>query len=128
MRIETPLARTRGLGAAKEGVNHWWAQRLTAIILVPLTLWFVASLWWLVVGGADRAALVDWLRGPVAAILMILFVGATFYHAKLGLQVVIEDYVQTRWLKTVMLVMMTLGCIVLGLASTFAVIKLALGG
>ena len=93
MTLQTPLAKVRHLGAAKEGANHWWWQRLTAILLVPLSLWFVGSLWSIVVGGADRDALVDWLSGPVAAVLMLLFLGATFYHLKLGLQVVIEDYV-----------------------------------
>jgi len=125
--LQSPLARVRHLGAAKEGVSHWWGQRLTALLLVPLALWFVGSLWSLVVGGADRAALVDWLSGPVAAVLMLLFLGATFYHLKLGLQVVIEDYVH-GYCKWVLLVLNTLLCLVLGLAALYAVIVLAVGG
>lgn len=128
MRIETPLARVRHLGSAKEGTNHWWWQRLTAILLVPLSLWFVASLWWLVVGGASYEAFADWLSGPVAAILMVLFIGAIFYHFKLGMQVVIEDYVHTGWLKWTLSIGMTLGCLVLGLASVYSVIVVAVGG
>ena len=128
MRIETPLARVRHLGSAKEGVEHWWWQRLTALLLVPLSLWFVASIWWLVVSGADYASFADWLSGPVAAILMILFVGITFYHLKLGMQVVIEDYVHTKWLKWTMLAYLTLGCLILGLASVYSVIAIALRG
>ena len=96
MALQTPLAKVRHLGSAKEGVNHWWWQRLTAILLVPLSLWFVGSLWSIVAGGADRDAFADWLSGPVAAVLMLLFLGATFYHLKLGLQVVIEDYVHGK--------------------------------
>lgn len=128
MRIETPLARVRHLGSAKEGVEHWWMQRLTAILLVPLSLWFVASIWWLVVGGADYAAFQSWLQGPVSAILMILFLGATFYHLKLGMQVVIEDYVHAEWLKMAMIITVTLGCLTLGLASTYSIIVIALRG
>ena len=127
MALQTPLSKVRHLGSAKEGVNHWWGQRLTAILLVPLSLWFVGSLWSIVVGGADRAALVDWLSGPVAAVLMLLFLGATFYHLKLGLQVVIEDYVHgpCKW---VLLILNALLCLVLGLAALYSVIAIALGG
>ncbi len=127
MSIETPLARVRHLGSAKEGVGHWWWQRLTALLLVPLSLWFVGSLWWIVVSGADYASFVDWLSGPVAAILMLLFLGATFYHLKLGLQVVIEDYAR-GWCKWTMLILTSLGCLLLGLASVYSVIVIALRG
>ena len=127
MSIETPLARVRHLGPAKEGVEHWWWQRLTALLLVPLSLWFVGSLWWIVVSGASYATFVDWLSGPVAAILMILFLCATFYHLKLGVQVVLEDYVH-GWKKWTMLILVTLGCFVLGLASIYSVIVIALRG
>ena len=127
MTLQTPLAKVRHLGAAKEGVHHWWGQRLTAILLVPLSLWFVGSLWSIVVGGGGRDALVDWLSGPVAAVLMLLFLGATFYHLKLGLQVVIEDYVHgpCKW---VLLILNTLLCLLLALAALYSVILIALGG
>ena len=91
-RMRSPLGRAIGLGSAKEGVGHWWAQRVTAIALVPLAVWFVI----VVVGlaGADRAVFVDWVRHPVPAVLLVLLLVATFYHGALGLQVVIEDYVE----------------------------------
>ncbi len=128
MRIQTPLARVRYLGSAKEGSDHWWWQRLTAIMLVPLSLWFVASIWWIVVGGASYEAFQDWLSGPVAAILMLLFVGALFYHLKLGLQVVIEDYVHHKPLKWAFIIGLNLGCLIGAVAALYSVIAISLGG
>ena len=127
MALQTPLAKVRYLGSAKEGVNHWWWQRLTAILLVPLSLWFVGSLWSLIAAGADRDDFVDWLSGPVAAVLMLLFLGATFYHLKLGLQVVIEDYVHGKC-KWPLLILNTLLCLVLCLAALYSVILIAVQG
>ncbi len=92
--FRTELARVRGLGAAKEGVHHWWMQRVSAIALVPLTLWFVIAL--VAHTGTDYAATRAWLGSPVIFGLMVLLIGATFYHAQLGLQVVIEDYVHSE--------------------------------
>ena len=128
MRIQTPLARVRYLGSAKEGADHWWWQRLTALLLVPLSLWFVASIWWLVIGGATYEAYQDWLSGPVAAILMLLFIGMMFYHLKLGLQVVIEDYVHTKAVKWTFLVMINLGCLIGAIAAIYSTVAVALGG
>mgnify|MGYP006233518885 FL=1 len=128
MSIQTPLARVRYLGSAKEGSNHWWWQRLTAIMLIPLTLWFVASIWWLVVGGATYEAFQDWLSGPVAAILMLLLIGAMFYHLKLGLQVVIEDYVHNKPLKWAILIKLNIGCVVGAVAAIYSTIAVAFGG
>ena len=127
MSAGTPLARVRHLGAAGEGTGHWWRQRLTALALVPLSLWFVGSLWSIVAGGARRAAFVDWLSGPVAAILMLLFLGMTFCHLKLGLQTVIEDYAR-GWPKWTMLTLNALLCLLLGLASVYSVVVIALRG
>ena len=96
MSLRSDLGRVRGLGAAKEGVSHWWAQRLTAIALAPLTIWFV----WSIVGliGVDHVGFREWLGVSVNLVLMILFVSALFYHMQLGIQVVIEDYVHDeRW-------------------------------
>ncbi|MBI07410.1 MAG: succinate dehydrogenase, hydrophobic membrane anchor protein [Rhodospirillaceae bacterium] len=128
MRIQTPLARVRYLGSAKEGGDHWWWQRLTAILLVPLTLWFVASIWWIVVSGASHHMFQDWLSGPVAAILMLLFVGALFYHLKLGLQVVIEDYVHYKPLKWTLLIGLNLGCLIGAVAALYSTVAVAFGG
>jgi len=128
MSIQTPLARVRHLGSAKEGADHWWWQRLTAILLVPLSLWFVASIWWLIIGGATYEAFQDWLSGPVAAILMLIFVGALFYHLKLGLQVVTEDYVHKKAVKWTFLVIINLGCLIGAVAAVYSTVAVAFGG
>ncbi|HLW26747.1 MAG TPA: succinate dehydrogenase, hydrophobic membrane anchor protein [Kiloniellales bacterium] len=94
MSLRTPLARVRHLGSARDGTRHWWVQRVTALALVPLTLWFVISI--ISNLGADHPALVDWIGNPLTATLLILLIGATFYHAVLGLQVVIEDYIHDK--------------------------------
>lgn len=97
MSLRSPLGQVRGLGSAKEGVNHWWGLRLSALALVPLTVWFVVSLLGLV--GADHAAVKAWAGSPLVASLLVLLVAATFYHAVMGLQTVIEDYVHQEGLK-----------------------------
>jgi succinate dehydrogenase / fumarate reductase membrane anchor subunit len=122
MSLRTPLARVRHLGSAKEGTGHWWAQRLTALALIPLTIWFVASL--VSLAGADHAAMAAWMGNPVSAGLMILLVVATFYHAALGLQVVIEDYVHSEGAKMAALIAVNGLCVVLGLTAVLAVLSL----
>ncbi len=89
----SPVARARGLGSAKAGIAPWWAERASAVALVPLTLWFAASI--IVHTNSDYAAFIGWLRTPVATTLMILLLVTLFYHTALGLQVVIEDYVHS---------------------------------
>jgi len=123
--LRTPLSRARGLGSAKEGVQHWWAQRVSAVALVPLGLWFCASLVGLAGGG--RAALVAWLHGPAAAILTILTIGAVFYHGALGVQVVIEDYAPNEGTKVAGIIATRLAALLLAVAGIYAVLKLALG-
>ena len=125
MSLRTPLGEARGLGSAKEGTHHWWHERLTAIALIPLGVWFVISL--IVFTGASHAEVIDWMGRPVNAGLLLLLIGATFYHLKLGLQAVIEDYVNTEWRKVTALIAMTFGCIALGLASAIAVIVVMVG-
>lgn len=122
MSLRTPLARVRHLGSAKDGTGHWWAQRLTALALIPLTIWFVASL--VSLAGADHAAMAAWMGNPVSAGLMILLVVATFYHAALGLQVVIEDYVHGEGAKMAALIAVKGLCVVLGLTAVLAVLSL----
>jgi succinate dehydrogenase / fumarate reductase membrane anchor subunit len=124
--MRSPLGRVLGLGSAKEGVEHWWHQRTTALLLVPLTLWFVIAVIGLV--GADRAAIVAWMHNPMAAMLMILLIAASFYHAALGLQVVIEDYIHGEVAKLVTLLAMRLLCILFVLRGVLAVLKLAFLG
>jgi len=124
VKFRTPLARVRGLGSAKSGTHHWWMQRLTAIALVPLSLWFVASL--IVVVTADHAVVIEWLHSPLAAILCSALIVAIFYHGQLGLQVVVEDYVHTEWLKLASIVVMKLSSLLLAAACLFAVLSIAL--
>jgi succinate dehydrogenase / fumarate reductase membrane anchor subunit len=126
MSMRTPLGRVRGLGSAKEGVAHWWAQRLTAVALVPLLLWFVASL--VQMAGADHAHVVAWIAHlPVAVLLSLLFV-AGLYHLALGLQVVIEDYIHGEPSRIVALVLVKFGCWALAAAAVFSVLKIAFRG
>jgi succinate dehydrogenase / fumarate reductase, membrane anchor subunit len=124
--LRTPLARAIGLGSAKEGVEHWWAQRLGAIALVPLSLWFVGSV--IALAGADRALVVEWLASPVSAVAMVLFLGVGFHHAALGVQVVIEDYVHGEGAKFAALILNKLVCFALAAAGIFAVLRISFGG
>ncbi len=89
--LRSPLGRARGLGSAKEGLHHWWVQRLTALALIPLTVWFVASVVGLAGSGYEEFVL--WLANPCNATIMILFLGVGLHHAQAGMQVVLEDYV-----------------------------------
>src|SRR6202011_5184424 len=88
--LRSPLGRARGLGSARAGSKHWWAQRLSSVALVPLTLWFIWSIMHLTT--ASQADIVDWLGSPVRLALLLALIAATFHHLQLGLQVVIEDY------------------------------------
>jgi len=122
--MRSPLGRAIGLGSAKEGVAHWWAQRVTALALVPLTLWFVIAVIGMI--GADHAVFVAWVRSPMPAVLLILLLGATFYHTALGLQVVIEDYVHGEAMRLGALLVMRLLCIVFAVRGILAVLQMAL--
>jgi succinate dehydrogenase / fumarate reductase, membrane anchor subunit len=120
--MRSALGRVRGLGSAKEGVEHWWMQRLTAIALVPLTVWFVASI--VAHAGADQAAVAAWVASPFVAVPLILLVIATFYHAALGLQVVIEDYIAHEGWRMAWLVTMKFAFIVMSVVALLSILKL----
>ncbi len=124
--LRTPVARARGLGSAKEGVHHWWVQRVSALALVPLTLWFAASVVGLAGVGYDR--FIAWLSNPLPAVLMILLILATFYHAALGMQVVYEDYVRPRWVQVTVDVATKFACAILATLAVFSVLRIAFGG
>ena len=124
-RMRSPLGRALGLGSAKEGVEHWWLQRITAAALVPLSVWFVIAIIRLV--GADIETVRDWVSAPMPAILLVLLLIATFWHASLGLQVVIEDYVHTPLTKLGLVIVVRLGCFAFAVAGIFAVLSMALG-
>ncbi|GAB4176003.1 MAG: succinate dehydrogenase, hydrophobic membrane anchor protein [Thalassobaculales bacterium] len=125
MAMRSMMGRVRGLGSAKEGVEHWWQQRLTAVALVPLLLWFVAGV--IAAAGGDHAAVAAWIGNPVTAVLLLLLIGSGFLHGMLGLQVVIEDYIHGEGLKLALLVAVKFAGWGLGLASAFAVLKIAFG-
>jgi succinate dehydrogenase / fumarate reductase, membrane anchor subunit len=122
--MRSPLGRAIGLGSAKEGVEHWWAQRITAITLVPLALWFVMTV--IGLAGAEHGLLVDWVSQPLAAVLLILFLIAAFYHSALGLQVVIEDYVENEAARLGLIIAMRLAHILLAALGIFAVLRIAI--
>jgi succinate dehydrogenase / fumarate reductase membrane anchor subunit len=125
MNLRSPLGRVRGLGSAKEGVAHWWAQRLTAVALVPLVIWFVASV--CAMTGADYAAVREWVASPVVSILLVLLTVAVFHHAQLGLQVVLEDYVHSEGLKIAGIVLVKFAAFALAVATILSIVRIALG-
>lgn len=119
----SPLGRARGLGSARAGSKHWWAQRLTAIALVPLTLWFIWSM--LRLTDANQGDMRDWLSSPYRLAMMLALIVATFHHLQLGLQVVIEDYVHDEGIKLASILAMK-GVVIL-LALICAISALSLG-
>ena len=123
--MRTPLARAIGLGSAKGGVGAWWAERVSAVALVPLTLWLVASI--IAHTGSDYATFIVWLRTPLTAILMILLLIALFYHTALGLQVVIEDYLHSG-AEFAAVIAVRFGCFALATAGIVAALRIAFGG
>lgn len=123
MSLRSPLSQARGLGSAKDGVGHWWAQRVTAFALIPLSIWFVYSLARFPL--ADYGTMVLWVQSPLVAVALVLFFAAMFYHAALGVQVVIEDYVANEGVKLVSIVVAKFALYALGAASIFAVLKIA---
>ena len=124
MSLRTPLGRVLGMGAAKEGVHHWWVQRLTSVALIPLAVSFVVSLFALPT--LDYAVVHMWVHQTWTAILLILFIGLASWHSKLGVQVVIEDYVHGG-AKTLVLILSTFVHTLIAAASIFAVLKVAFG-
>ncbi len=123
--IRSSLAQARGLGSSKTGVAHWWAQRISAVALVPLTLWFVACLASQL--GADYSSVTNWLSSPLQASLLAIYIAAIFYHSQLGLQVVIEDYVHIESVKMAALIALQLANILLAVAAIFSVIMILVG-
>jgi len=125
MSLMTPLNRVLGMGTAKGAGEHWWLQRLTAVALLPLGLWFACAL--LTLPGFDYASVVAWVQRPLTSILLILMVIAVGYHSALGLQVVVEDYVAGKGPRAATLLASTLAHAGLSVAAVFAVLKVALG-
>jgi succinate dehydrogenase / fumarate reductase membrane anchor subunit len=126
MSLRTPLGRVRGLGSAKDGTHHWWMQRVTAVALIPLVLLFAGYVLALV--GSPHAEVAATLGSPLGSLIALLLIAALFYHFKLGIQVVIEDYVHGEGAKIALIMLSNFFCIVVGLASALSVLKLAFGG
>ncbi|QLH40602.1 MAG: succinate dehydrogenase, hydrophobic membrane anchor protein [Defluviicoccus sp.] len=124
MELRSSLGRARGLGSAKEGVGHWWAQRVTAIALVPLAIWFVCAAISLL--GADYSTFQAWISEFGNALLMILTALVLFYHAHLGMQVVIEDYVHGEAARIATLLIVKFVLAALAASCVLAVILVAL--
>lgn len=120
------IKRVRGLGSAKSGVHHWWLQRVTAAGNLVLLAWFIASL--ILLPSLDRSSVLAWLSSPLVAVPMLLLILTTFWHARLGVQVLIEDYVHSEGLK--LLAFIALNFFILGTAAVaaFSVLIIAFGG
>ncbi len=126
MNLRSPLGRVLGQGAARDGVRHWWLQRLTAVALVPLTVWFAVSL--LTLPSLGHATLLAWMRQSSTALLLILLVLVAARHSQLGLRVVVEDYVHGAGMRTLTLVLIAFAHVMLAAAGVFAVLRVAFGG
>jgi succinate dehydrogenase / fumarate reductase membrane anchor subunit len=120
--MQNPLARARGLGSARSGSGHWWLQRVSALVLAPLTVWFVISFTPLI--SADHRAYSQWIGSPVNAVLMILLVIALFYHMALGLQVIAEDYLHSERIKLLSVISIQLACLVLAIAGVVSILRM----
>ena len=126
MRMETPIGRVRGLGSAKSGAHHWWLERLTSVSTLLLFIWFLVSL--LRLPNLGHEVVVEWLRSPLAAVPMLLLIVSTFWHLKLGMQVVIEDYVHEEGNKFFVIILLNFFTIAGAALAFFAVLKIAFGG
>jgi succinate dehydrogenase / fumarate reductase membrane anchor subunit len=121
--LRTPLAKVRGLGSAKHGAAHFIAQRVSALALLVLVPWFLVSLIIAVRGGYNGA--IEWIAQPFNAVAIMLGVGAALYHMRIGMQVVVEDYIAKSGTKAVILILNTFVCVVLFAVAAFAVVKIA---
>lgn len=126
MSLRSPLGHALGHGAAKEGVAHWWNQRVTAMALAPLGLWFLFSL--LQLPDLGHATVAGWIARPFNAVLLVSFVATLAWHSQLGVQVVVEDYVHGKGARLAALVLVRFAHVLAAVAGIFAVLAVALGG
>jgi succinate dehydrogenase / fumarate reductase membrane anchor subunit len=124
--LRSPLNRARGLGSAKSGVHHFWMQRLTAVALIPLVIWFAVSL--VLLSGADYGMARSWLSSPFVMVLLILTICIGLYHGQLGMQVVIEDYVHNEGVKLALIVAIKFIAVFFGLVAIVASMRIGFGG
>jgi succinate dehydrogenase / fumarate reductase membrane anchor subunit len=125
MSLRSPLGRVLGLGSAKDGTAHWWGQRVTAVALLPLTLWFVVSL--LTLSGLDYETVRTWASVPVTGFLALLLVAVLTYHSYLGTIVIIEDYVTSSGMKVLSLMVLRFLYVLAGGAAIFAILRIVFG-
>lgn len=125
MSLRSPLGKVLGLGSAKDGTGHWWAQRLTAVALIPLGFWFAVAVLGLPV--EDYQAVRAWLAQPLNSILMILLLVSVLYHSQLGVQVVVEDYVHGDWSKVLTLTLSKFLHLALAVAAIYSILILPVG-
>ncbi len=126
MTMRTPLGQVRGLGSTRAGTSHFWWQRLTAVANIPLTLFIVFSIVFHI--GTDHAKMAAYLGSPIVTIALFLFIVSSVFHMGLGMNTIIEDYIQHEGLKILAKMASTFFCIVIGFSSLFAVLKLSFGG
>lgn len=124
MSLQSDLGKVRGLGSAKEGTHHWWWQRVTALAMIPLSIWFVFGL--LCILDSTYAEATAWVAKPHVTVLLIAFVSALFYHLKLGMQVVIEDYLHEEWVKITAVIGLKFACVLGAVAAIVAILKISL--
>lgn len=124
--LRTPLARARGLGSSRTGLHHWWAQRLTAVALVPLVVWFAVSL--VMMSGADHAVVRAWIGSPFVMVLLALTIVVGLHHGQLGMQVVIEDYIHNEARKLALILLVRFVVVLSGVAAIVAILRIGFGG
>ena len=117
--LKTPLAKFKGLGSAKSGTGHWWHQRITALALFPLSIWFVVFV--AALTGADYETILEKVRMPLVSVLLVLFFTITFYHFKLGVQVVVEDYIHDKRTKIAFLFVLKAFVFIVGLLTILSI-------
>ena len=125
MSLRSPLSKVLGKGSAKEGTAHWWAQRVSAVALIPLTLWFVFSL--LTLPAFDYDTVRVWLSVPISGFLAVLLVAVMTYHSYLGTTVIVEDYVTTTGMKVLTLMLLRFLYVLSGGAGIFAILRVVFG-
>jgi succinate dehydrogenase / fumarate reductase membrane anchor subunit len=123
--LRTPLNRARGLGSAKDGLHHWWAQRITAVALVPLVIWFCVSL--VMLSGADYATVRAWIGSPLVMVLLSLTIVVGLHHGQLGMQVVYEDYTEGG-LRLALIVLTRFIAVLFGVGAIVAILRIGFGG
>ena len=123
--LRTPRNRARGLGSAKDGLHHWWVQRITAVALVPLVVWFAISL--VMLSGADYAQVRAWIGSPLVMVLLTLTIVIGLHHGQLGMQVVYEDYTEGG-LRLALIVLTKFIAVLFGLGAIVAILRIGFGG